>query len=319
VDFVRERLRQLQGNIQRNGSVADNVWLAMAVCWSGNTELYGKRQFPYTYAANLSVRLWRRKTKHRVLVSIVHTAEDVDDESMLAYGRGLETITPFAEPGDDAGPGDGGVVVEYVLAEDMDCPLKAQVHRMLTWQNARILDDDIVVTTDVDAFPVDPHIFDALSSQHLIWIFQYSHTAKTYASIPMTFVAMRKMTWKLATRVDSAEALVAKYEEELKLDKVSVWDWDQQLLSRIILENELCSFDKRNTIWRSVKLEARPFDDSSTCFHGQGYGNCYSTGMARGPRWAGCKWWHFTPQNDEASLKDKYEWLKDYNKPIELD
>ena len=48
------------------------------------------------------------------------------------------------------------------------------------------------------------------------------------------------------------------------------WDWDQKLLSRMILESGLCTVPGENKIWEMVRLAPPPtaFDDSKTCFHG---------------------------------------------------
>ena len=48
------------------------------------------------------------------------------------------------------------------------------------------------------------------------------------------------------------------------------WDWDQKLLSRMILESGLCTVPGENKIWELVRLTPPPadFDDSKTCFHG---------------------------------------------------
>ena len=48
------------------------------------------------------------------------------------------------------------------------------------------------------------------------------------------------------------------------------WNWDQKLLSRMILESRLCTVPRGNRIWDLVRLSppAKDFDDSKTCFHG---------------------------------------------------
>lgn len=48
------------------------------------------------------------------------------------------------------------------------------------------------------------------------------------------------------------------------------WDWDQKILSRIILESGLCTVPSRNKIWDVVQMHPpiKDFSDNRTCFHG---------------------------------------------------
>ena len=118
--------------------------------------------------------------------------------------------------------------------------------------------------------------------------------------------------------VTSPDDLVDKFYETLDLKHKHPWDWDQIILTRIVLENRLCSTRETNTVWGAVKLKPEAFDDAGVCFRGQKeYGNCYSSGYGGGFKWKGCKWWHFTPQNTAETLLKKFEWLKTYRGPMD--
>ena len=66
--------------------------------------------------------------------------------------------------------------------------------------------------------------------------------------------------------------MIERHKSSLGLGDYSgyTWDWDQKLLSRIILESGLCTVPRENKIWDLVRLSppAKYFDDSKTCFHG---------------------------------------------------
>ena len=60
-----------------------------------------------------------------------------------------------------------------------------------------IAPDDLMVTADVDAFPMVPDILSrALElTDKKVWIFQYLHTLTTGGTFPMSFIAMKKALW----------------------------------------------------------------------------------------------------------------------------
>ena len=53
------------------------LWATMGLCWSSNTEYHDKKNFPYREAAPLSIQLWRRIAKARVILQIVYSEESV--------------------------------------------------------------------------------------------------------------------------------------------------------------------------------------------------------------------------------------------------
>ena len=53
------------------------LWVTMGLCWSSNTEYHDKKNFPYREAAPLSIQLWMRFARARVILQIVYSEESV--------------------------------------------------------------------------------------------------------------------------------------------------------------------------------------------------------------------------------------------------
>ena len=70
------------GIVTKNGTgtsftTSPTLWVTMGLCWSSNTEYHDKKNFPYREAAPLSIQLWRRIAKARVILQIVYSEESV--------------------------------------------------------------------------------------------------------------------------------------------------------------------------------------------------------------------------------------------------
>ena len=74
----------------------------------------------------------------------------------------------------------------------------------------------------------------------------------------MNFIGMKSKLWKSLIPVDTAEELVQLYNAKMELDRHSAWDYDQLIISRILLEDRMCWASSRNNIWNLVKLEPVP-------------------------------------------------------------
>ncbi len=76
--------------------------------------------------------------------------------------------------------------------------LKAQLQRMFAFQHPLVGADDIVVMTDVDAFLIDPRLFEGLEDPkeglgYRVWVYQYFVLGEKFVGTPMCFVAMSKV------------------------------------------------------------------------------------------------------------------------------
>ena len=56
----------------------------MGLCWSNNTHYWGKDKFPYKESAPLSSRLWMKVAGVRVVLTVVYSEPEPDDE-LIAY------------------------------------------------------------------------------------------------------------------------------------------------------------------------------------------------------------------------------------------
>ena len=71
---------------------------------------------------------------------------------------------------------------------DFSCVLKSQLIRLLAFNFPFIRDEDVIVTSDVDAFIMTKDILDPLEMYFMqIWLYQYIYTLKlvpTYITQP---------------------------------------------------------------------------------------------------------------------------------------
>ena len=88
----------------------------MGLCYSHNTQEYGKGNYPYKEVLPLSLLLWRYHLPQvNTIVRIVHTELELTDK-MRSYGAMLERT---------------GAVVEWIPAGNMSCVTMSQLVRLL--------------------------------------------------------------------------------------------------------------------------------------------------------------------------------------------
>lgn len=264
----------------------------MSICWSENTKFHGKTRFPYRQAALLSSELWTLISHHAVILQIVYNVKDESNSSLHRYADSLSEI---------------GVRVHLVAndPEVMDCALKSQLQRMFAHKLG--LDDrDLIVTADVDSFVMSPELLRPLkrNPSTLGWIFQFHFAVKFGGTFPMDNLAFSAKLWRQMLAVETAEELVRKHASIL--DPNITWDYDQIIVTRMILEFGICSLPKGHKKWSKVGLNPSIYahDDSDVCFHGSDqYRTCNKHGAA--PE-QGCLKWHFDADDDKAVLWEKY-------------
>ena len=141
--------------------VAPRTWITMGLCWSANAQVYGKENFPYKEAAPLSSQLWMKLTPAKVIMQIVYSEQEISEE-LKEYKKNLESY--------------GATVFLVPTGNYMKCVLKSQLIRLLAYQLPFIKDEDIIVTADVDAFPMTKDIFKPLLLDRKIWLYRYAFT-----------------------------------------------------------------------------------------------------------------------------------------------
>ena len=94
------------------------IWITMGLCWSTNTQYYGKENFPYKESALLSAQLWMHLTPVKVILQVIYS-EPYPTEELLAYKEKLENF---------------GVIVKLVAkAPELKCVLEAQLIRIVAY------------------------------------------------------------------------------------------------------------------------------------------------------------------------------------------
>ena len=139
------------------------IWVSMSLCWSEKSPLFGKSEYPYTYAAQLSSKLWRNVTdgEVNVLLTIVYN-EDTFMDGLDDYVNTLEK--------------EEGVIIVLEKTSSLGCVLQSQISRMFGFRNKFMNDEDIILTSDVDIFIMDKKLLDPLREPFSTWVYQYWYT-----------------------------------------------------------------------------------------------------------------------------------------------
>ncbi len=77
-----------------NSSNPEGVWISISVCFSSNTNLHGKQNYPYKVATRLSSSLWRQIAQKQVIVQVVYEDKDENSDDLLNYVKSLEEVEP---------------------------------------------------------------------------------------------------------------------------------------------------------------------------------------------------------------------------------
>ena len=236
----------------------EKTWVSMAVCFDENTQFHGKSKDTYIEATILSAKTWRERTGVNVVVFVVSLKANVFGNSI---SRRLKSH---------------GVLVKRVFPiEEVGCPTTSQLVRMGAYTLSEINDDNIVIMSDVDAFPLSKQVLDPLLefSSKRVWIWQHIYSEQWGFTFPMSFIALRARDWKKTFvckfPFDSSCLKHWNTRSSLPTPTSSTYGWgmDQRIITRVLLEKKLCSVENQMP-WQRVGLQYQPFDDSKTCFHG---------------------------------------------------
>ena len=144
------------------------TWVSMSLCWAENAQIYGKHNFPYDHAAELSSKLWRNITDGEVRVALTIVYSD------LTYGSDLQRYKDSLER--------EGVLVVLEKAGPIGCVLQSQLSRMFLFTNPAIEAEDIILVSDVDIFIMDKRILDPLKQPFRTWIYRYPKQSLNWTS-----------------------------------------------------------------------------------------------------------------------------------------
>ena len=81
----------------------------------------------------------------------------------------------------------------------------------------QVEEDDVVVMSDVDTFPMKAGVLDPIRRQRdkLVWVFRYDTSVKYHFTFSMAFTAMRSRTWNdiLGHPTDLKDLMDKNYEK----------------------------------------------------------------------------------------------------------
>ena len=150
------------------------IWISMGLCFSGNTEMYDKRYYPYTQVTPLAIILWYHFFPQiRVILYLIYNKYEIDDRRKL-YEESLKQTN---------------VEIRWVRDDGMNCVTKSQLARMWAFQESLIASDDIIVTVDVNLFVATTKILDPIHEHPnlKLWVFQWHRSAFVETGIGETF------------------------------------------------------------------------------------------------------------------------------------
>ena len=135
-----------------------SIWVSMSLCWSEKARIYGKQKFPYNTAAELASILWRNVTDKEVRVALTIIYNEIEDiQSIQEFKRNLEK---------------NEVLVILERASELGCVLQSQLSRMFLFTHPSVMEDDIILVSDVDIFIMNKRILEPLKKEYTTWIFR---------------------------------------------------------------------------------------------------------------------------------------------------
>ena len=153
----------------------------------------------------------------------------------------------------------------------------------------QVNDDDIIVTSDVDAFPMTNEMIAPLVrlKERSIWLYRYGLTYASGATFMMAFIGAKAHVWRDILKYDYNPKIhsdigqglpqwIEKYAQIFTNGNSNIsnitsnntisaitkssnntytWEVDQLIISRAILESGLCTLPANNSLWAAVNLK----------------------------------------------------------------
>ena len=297
---IKSSTRLAEGHLRN--TTDPRVWISMSLCLSHNTELHGKKYYPYVQVTPLAIRLWKHYVPTaKVIIFVIYDPQESKDRM-----DNFRTILEHADID----------VVRFLPSQGMDCVLKSQLQRMWAFTDPEISANDIIATVDANAFPVTKTILSPLEQPNLLWIFQYQTFIEEGGNFPQHIVAAYAPVWQAIVGPDQRYVLDQVWLNQ-KLAEVGLtgwsntWNFDQTLTSFGILANGLCQVPQDSGLWSMGGLTQQQiyfpsYNDSGVCWHGQNFRDCNKD---RQEVEGGCKWYHFYPDEDLNAHIDKFHQL----------
>lgn len=280
----------------------NKVWLSMSVCWSRTVQVREKKHFPYLESAVLAAKLWKNFTSDDdidVIVQIIHQERGPNGALEAYKGRLLEA---------------GAQVAVHRVSDE--CVLHSQLQRMFAFTLPFVSESDLIISSDVDVFPMVRNVFKDLSRREKgvkVWIYQYWDTVRTGFTFALSFIAMSAGLWRRSLDADSPQQLLEKNRAFLSEKSGNKWGFDQLLISRGILKSGICRLPEDNPLWIDVGIDPNEVDlvkEGRDCFYGtDSYQTCTRDRREDKAEKEGkkCRLWHFHPYERLTEIQSKYE------------
>ena len=150
------------------------IWISMGLCFSKNTELYGKSKYPYQLVTPLAIILWYYFFPDiRIILYLVYDKYEFEARKIL-YEQSLKQTN---------------VEIRWVPEDDINCVTKSQIIRLWAFQEPMIDENDLIITVDVNLFVQTKKILAPIyeNPNMKIWVFQWYNTAFGKEGIGDTF------------------------------------------------------------------------------------------------------------------------------------
>lgn len=230
-----------------------DVWISMSVCLDAAAKKVS--QSYYSEAAVWAAKLWKN-FQQKVIITVVTKSSQWEDNNIVKRLRE-----------------NGAVVVHRKPMENFGCITTSQFARMWAFENEAIDNGDIVILTDVDAFPRSNDVLKPLKIKPdaKAWIWQYTYSVHSGYTFPMAMIALCKLDLKniLGQYGPSNALLQSMHYNKLEERKYTedIWGIDQRIITNALLKNKICSITNPR-VWTRVKLEPLAFNDVHSCWHG---------------------------------------------------
>ena len=151
-------------------------------------------------------------------------------------------------------------------------------------------DNDIIVTSDVDAFPMTNEMIAPLVrlKERSVWLYRYGLSYASGATFMMAFIGAKAHIWRRILKYDYDPDIhsdigqglpqwIEKYAQMFTKENSNTnnitsintitaitkstnntytWEVDQLIISRAILESGLCTLPVNNSLWDTVNLRS---------------------------------------------------------------
>ena len=167
---------KFENNKQNISSITSKrqIWISMALCFSKNTHMYRKTNYPYAQVTPLAILLWNYFFPEiRIILYLIYDQYELKETRKL-YEETLKQTN---------------VEVRWVKEGDLDCVTTSQLIRMWAFQESMINDTDIIITVDVNLFVVSQKILDPIYKypNKKVWVFGWHDTSYIETGVGETF------------------------------------------------------------------------------------------------------------------------------------